>query len=327
MTTLTRRMALLGLGATAAAPAGAQAPDWPTRPIRMIVPYAPGGTSDTLGRLLAQQAAPLLGQPVVVENRAGAGSMLGTEAVVRAPADGHTLLLADTPLTIVPAVMAAGGRPVGFDPLRDLQPVAMLGLAPGVLFVPASLPVRSAAELVAMARARPEAVAIANSGTGTTTHLMAELLTGMTGTRMTHVPYRGAAPAVQDVASGQVQATFVAYGSAAALVQGGQIRAVGVAGERRMAALPEVPTLREQGIDLVAGFWWGVIGPAGLPERVAARLAAVSEQAMGAPDLAPRLEALAVERRVLGPAPFAAHLRAESARWTEVVQRAGIKPE
>jgi tripartite-type tricarboxylate transporter receptor subunit TctC len=326
MTTARRRSLLLGLGAAAASPALAQG-GWPTRPVRLVVPYAPGGTSDTLGRLLGQGIAPSLGQPVVVENRAGAASMLGTEAVVRAQPDGHTLLLADTPLTIVPAVMAAGGRPVSFDPLRDLTPVATLGLAPGVLFVPASLPARSAAELVAMARARPEGVAIANSGTGTTTHLMAELLTGMTGTRMTHVPYRGAGPAVQDLASGQVQATFVAYGSAAGLVQSGQIRAVGVAGEQRLAALPDVPTLREQGIDLVAGFWWGLIGPAGLPEPVVARLAEVTGQAMAAPELAPRLEALAVQRLVLRPAEFRAHLARESARWTEVVQRAGIKPE
>jgi tripartite-type tricarboxylate transporter receptor subunit TctC len=328
MTSLSRRALLLGASAAAAAgPARGQGGDWPARPIRMIVPYAPGGTSDTLGRLLGQGIAPGLGQPVVVENRAGAASMIGTEAVVRAAPDGHTLLLADTPLTIVPAVMAAGGRPVSFDPLRDLAPVATLGLAPGVLFVPAGLPVRNVAELVALARARPEGVAIANSGTGTTTHLMAELLTAITGTRMTHVPYRGAAPAVQDLAGGQVQATFVAYGSAAALVGSGQIRAVGVAGEERLAALPEVPTLREAGIDLVAGFWWGLMGPAGLPERVVARLAAATEGAMAAPELAPRLEALAVQRRVLGPDAFRDHLRRESARWTEVVQRAGIKPD
>ncbi len=327
MTTLPRRSLLLGLTAvTAARPALAQA-EWPNRSIRMIVPYAPGGTSDTLGRLLGQGIAPLLGQSVVVENRAGAGSMLGTEAVVRAAPDGHTLLLADTPLTIVPAVMAAGGRPVAFDPLRDLQPIAMLGLAPGVLFVPASLPVRNATDLIALAKARPESIAIANSGTGTTTHLMAELLTARTDTRMTHVPYRGAGPAVQDVASGQVQATFVAYGSAAGLVQSGQLRAIGVAGEQRLTALPEVPTLREQGIDLVAGFWWGVLGPSGLPERVVARLVAATGQAMAAPELTPRLEALAVQRRILGPDAFGGHLQAESARWTDLVQRAGIKPD
>jgi tripartite-type tricarboxylate transporter receptor subunit TctC len=328
MTTLSRRAAAIGLAAAAiAGRARAQAPDWPSRPIRMIVPYAPGGTSDTLGRLVGQGIAPLLGQPVVVENRAGAGSMLGTEAVVRAAPNGHTLLLADTPLTIVPAVQAAGGRPVGFDPLRDLAPVAMLGIAPGVLFVPAALPVRTAAELVTMAKARPEAVAIANSGIGTTTHLMAELLTAQTGTRMTHVPYRGAGPAVQDVASGQVQATFVAYGSAAALVGSGQLRAVGVAGTGRLSALPDVPTLREQGIDLVAGFWWGIIGPAGLPDRVTARLAAAAAQAMAAAELAPRLDALAVERQVLGPDAFRDHLRREQERWTAVVAASGIKPE
>jgi len=293
----------------------------------MIVPCAPGGTSDTMARLIGQLIAPALGQSVVVENRAGSGSILGTEAVIRSAPDGYTLLLADTPLTIVPVVQAAGGRPAPFDPVRDLTPVVTLSVAPGVLFAPANLPVRTTADLVAMARARPEGVAIASSGTGTTTHLMAELLQSLAGARMTHVPYRGAGPAVQDVASGAVQGTFVAYASGAALQQSGQIRAIGVASEARLPNLPEVPTLKEQGIDLVAGFWWGIMGPAGLPDRIVSRLVSVVSEAMQSEELTPRLAAMGVQRQVLGQAEFGALVRAESTRWTAVVRAANIRPE
>ncbi|MGG5809097.1 tripartite tricarboxylate transporter substrate binding protein [Falsiroseomonas sp. CW058] len=319
-----------GLAAAAALllPAAARAqPRWPDRPLRMVVPWAAGGGSDTLARLLAVPMGQGLGQPVVVENRAGAGAVIGSEAVMRAAPDGTTLLLGDTPLATVPAVQAAAGRPVPFEAARDFTAICALAEAPGLLTVQGASPFRGMADLLAAARANPSAINFASAGTASSTHLMLELLQMRSGVRMTHVPYRGAAPAVQDVLNGTVQATFMALATAAPLVASGQVRVLGVAGEARMPALPDVPTMREQGIDLVAGFWWGLLGPAGIPEPVVARLGAAANEAMDAEAVAARLPALGLQRLRLGPAAFRDLLARETTRWREVVQAAGIVPE
>jgi tripartite-type tricarboxylate transporter receptor subunit TctC len=322
---ITRRTLAAAMAAVPFA-AGAQAP-WPTRPLRMVVPFAPGGGSDTLGRLLATPLGAELGQPVVVENRAGAGSQIGAEAVMRSPPDGLTLLLGDTPLATIPAVQAATGQPVAFDTGRDFTAIATLGVAPALLVVASSSPFRTTRDLLEAARARPEAVNVASGGTATSTHLMIELLQMRSGVKVTHVPYRGTGAALPDVLNGTVQAMIQAMATAAPLVASGQMRVIGVAAEQRLPAMPDVPTLREQGVDLVAGFWWGVLGPAGIPAPIVARLREAIDKSMATEAVQARLPALGLERLQLGPDAFRSMLVSETARWREVVTTAGIKPE
>ncbi|SFK82764.1 Bug family tripartite tricarboxylate transporter substrate binding protein [Falsiroseomonas stagni] len=322
MMTITRR-ALVASALFAPAVARAQI----TRPVRLIVPFAAGGGSDTLARLLSVPLTERLGQPVVVENRAGAGSQIGAEAVMRSAPDGTTLLLGDTPLATIPAVQVAGGRPAPFDAARDFSPVAALAIAPALVVVGGQSRFRTLGELLAAARANPAAIDFASAGVASSTHLILELLQMRAGVRVTHVPYRGAAPAVQDVLAGTVQATIMALATAAPLVQSGQIRVIGVASEQRIAAMPDVPTLKEQGVDLVSGFWWGVLGPLGIPDPVLAQLVTAIEASMASEAMTARLPALGLNRLALGPAEFRALLASETRRWGEVVQAAGIKPE
>ncbi|MGX9966732.1 Bug family tripartite tricarboxylate transporter substrate binding protein [Roseomonas sp. F4] len=322
---ITRRALAAAMAAVPFA-ARAQAP-WPTRPLRMIVPFAPGGGSDTLGRLLATPLGAELGQPVVVENRAGAGSQIGAEAVMRSPPDGLTLLLGDTPLATIPAVQAATGQAVAFDTGRDFSAIATLGVAPALLVVSSASPFRTTRDLLEAAKARPEAVNVASGGTATSTHLMIELLQMRSGVKVTHVPYRGTGAALPDVLNGTVQAMIQAMATAAPLVASGQMRVIGVAAEQRLPAMPDVPTLREQGVDLVAGFWWGVLGPAGIPAPIVARLREAIDKSMATEAVQARLPALGLERLQMGPDAFRSMLVSETARWREVVTTAGIKPE
>jgi tripartite-type tricarboxylate transporter receptor subunit TctC len=330
------RRALGALGpwlATAAAAAGGAAPArraraqaagaeaWPTRPIRIVVPYAPGGSSDVLARLVAPRLQATLGQPVVIDNRPGAGSLIGAEHVARSAPDGYTLLLADTPHAILPAVMER----LPFDALADFAPVSLLGVAPMLLFAHPALPARDAAEFVALARAAPDCVAVASAGNGTSSHLTLERFRRLAGVRLIHVPYRGAGPALADLAAGQVQAAFGTVASAAPLLQNGAARVLGVAAESRLPELPQAPTLRESGVDLVVTSWFGVLAPSALPAGVLARLAPAVAEAAGAPGLAPRFAQLNVTPRADGPTAFAALLREEVARWGEVARAAGVR--
>lgn len=313
-----RRRALLA--AAAALPGAAVAQD---RPLRVVVPFAPGGSSDVLARLLQPGLQSALGQTVVVDNRPGAGSLLGAEAVARSPADGTTVLLADLPFAIVPAVQER----MPYDPVADFAPVTQLASAPLILFVNAAVPARDAAEFAGLARARPDRFSYGSGGIGAASHLLGELFQRATGAGLVHVPYRGGGPAVLDAASGQVQAGFVTLASAVPQVQSGQLRALGVGGPARLAALPEVPTFAEQGIDLPAEHWWGILAPARTPPAAIARLAGAFTGAMQAPGLASRLEALALLPRTTGPGPFATLLHQELDRWGTAVRAAGVKAQ
>lgn len=308
------------LALTLAAPAAPRAQSGP--PLRMVVPYAPGGSSDTLARLLAPGLTAALSQTVVVENRAGAGSMLGTEAVARSAPDGTTVLLADMPHTIVPAMQPS----ISYDPVADFAPITRLGVAPFVMFAHPAVQAGTAAEFVALARPQPDRLAVSSGGSGSASHLVAELFQRTTGIRLTHVPYRGAGPAMQDLAAGQVQCSFSTLASAAALFQGGQVKAIGVFAEQRAPDMPEVPTLKEQGIDLVVEHWWGILAPARSPAPTLQRLHAALAQVMATPELAPRLAALGVLPRVDGPAPLAERIAQDLARWRQVVREANITP-
>lgn len=325
MTTRLHRRTLLGAGLAAlAAPALAQGTTL-SRPGRIFVGFPPGGSSDVVARLYAEHLRGIYAPSMIVEGRVGAAGRIAVEATRDADKDGSVYL--QTPasmLTLAPHVFP---REVRYDALTDLIPVSTVCSYPFALAVPASHPARDFAQFVAWLRAQQGEVPFASPAAGSSPHFIGVMLAQAVGVRMTHVPYRGAAPAVQDVLNGTVQATFMALATAAPLVASGAIRVLGVAAERRMAALPDAPTMREQGIDLIAGFWWGLLGPNNIPEPIVARLVSAANEAMDHEAVTARLSALGLQRLRLGPAEFREHLARETARWREVVQTAGIQPE
>ncbi|MBX9752490.1 MAG: tripartite tricarboxylate transporter substrate binding protein [Roseococcus sp.] len=318
-----QRRLVLAAPALLATPALAQEAPWPSRTIRIIVPYPPGGGSDVTARLVAPGMQAALGQPVVIDNRAGATGVVGSEVVARSAPDGYTMLLADMPHTIVPHLMPN----LPYDPVADFAPITVLGVAPMILFANPRLPAANAAEFVALARSRPDGFSIASAGIGGNTHLMAEGFQRITGTKMVHVPYRGSGPAITDLAAGQVQVSFTSMLTAAPFLQNNSIRALGVASATRLADLPNVPTFREQGIELVAESWWGLLAPARTPAPIIARLAAAATSAINDPALRARTSALGLIPRPQGPEAFAALIRSDLARWGEVVRAGNIRLE
>lgn len=319
MTKLARRTLL---AATLATPALAQ-----QRTIRLVVPFAPGGGSDTLARLMAPSFGNALNASVVVENRAGAGSQIGAELVMRSPPDGTTLLFGDTPLATIPALQAAAGRPIPFEAARDFAPISALAAAPALLVVGANAPWRDLRAFLAEARARPGTLNVASGGVASSTHLMIERLRMAADVQITHVPYRGAGAALQDLMAGNVQASVQAMATGGQVITSGQVRAIGVAAEGRIPQLPDVGTFREQGVDLLSSFWWGILGPKDMAEELVGRTHRAAQAAMDSEAVRARLPSLGVERLALGPAEFRQFLAAETARWRDVVQTAGIKPE
>jgi tripartite-type tricarboxylate transporter receptor subunit TctC len=329
MTTLRRdlllRTALLALPALLARPAAAVGAAWaPDRPVRIIVPVAPGGSLDILGRVLARQLTPRLGQPVVAENLPGAGSNIAFEAAARARPDGHTLLVGSDPLTINPALYPR----LGFDPVRDFAPVIEAVRAPQVLVVNPRTPVPDLAGFIAWAREAEGRLTVASQGNGSIGHLAQAVFAQEAGVAFTHVPYRGGGPAVLDVVAGHVEALFVTLPAAIEHIRGGRLRALAVTGAQRSPALPAVPTVAEvalPGFDVVT--WQGILGPAGTPPAAIARLAAELAAVLAQPELAGDLTRQGFQVTAEGPGPFAALVRAEAARWPEVVRRAGARLE
>src|SRR5262249_1785856 len=242
----------------ATAMSSARAQDYPARPVEMIVPFAAGGGSELLARLLADGLAKRLGPPVVVVNGPGANTNLGTFSVVRAKADGYTLVIASVGLAANPSLY----RKLGFEPQRDLEPITLIANSPTVLTVPPSLPVRSVGELIAYLRARPGALNYASYGVGSSPHLAAELFQTMTGTKIVHVPYSGGGPAAVGVLTNQAQALFSSVVTVLGMVQGGTLKAIAIASERRSPLMPDVPTFAEQGLDYKMGTWYGMLAPA-----------------------------------------------------------------
>ncbi|MBY0339339.1 MAG: tripartite tricarboxylate transporter substrate binding protein [Acetobacteraceae bacterium] len=302
-----------------AAPALAQAP-WPQRPVRIVVPYSAGGPSDVVARLLAPGWAAALNQNVVVDNRPGAGGVIGTEHVARVN-DGHTFLLADAPFTIAPAVQER----MPYDAANEFAPVTLLGAGTMILLVHQAFPARGVSELLAAARARPEAVSFGGSGPGSLSHLLPEWLGQLGGVRFANVAYRGAAPALQDAAAGQINAVFGGLTGSLPTMQTGAVRAIGVAAEQRMPELPDVPTLREGGVDLVAANWFGILAPAATPAPVRERLAEITAAFIANPDMRQRLAGAGLEPRPTGTAPFSQLLTVEFARWAAVARAAGVR--
>jgi tripartite-type tricarboxylate transporter receptor subunit TctC len=246
---------------------------------------------------------------------------------MRSPPDGTTLLFGDTPLATIPALQAAAGRPIPFEAARDFSPISAIAAAPAILVVAANAPWRDLRAFLDEARARPGTLNVASGGVASSTHLMIELLRLRAGVQITHVPYRGAGAALQDLIAGNVQASVQAMATGGQVVSSGQVRVIGVAAERRIPELPDAPTLREQGVDLLASFWWGILGPKGMPEEMVDRTHRAAQAAMGSEAVRARLPALGLARLTLGPAEFTRFLASETTRWRDVVQTAGIKPE
>lgn len=319
--TLHRRH-LLQLAASAAfvSPLGSHAQAWPARPLRLVVPFPPGGLIDTMARLLVPRLAQELGQPVVVDNKPGAGGNLGAAEVARATPDGYTLLMASPPLTISPALYAS----LPYKP-EQLQAVCRVGQVPNVLLVNPKSRIDSVKGLIERARQAPGTLNYASNGNGTSLHLSAELFKSSTGTFITHIPYRGAAAAVTGLIAGEVDLMFENLPSVIGQIQGGNVKALAVTTRQRSKALPGVPTLIESGVrDFDVSAWFGLAAPAGLPVAMLSRLVQVMEKIAQEPEVAQTLAARGAETAFLGAGPMAAFMAADAAKWKKVAAYAKI---
>jgi tripartite-type tricarboxylate transporter receptor subunit TctC len=304
----------------AALPAAAQ-PAWPDRPIRMVIPFAPGGAADVVGRIVAQGMAEDLGQPVVVENRGGSGGVIGSQAVLAAPADGHTIVLH----TLSSGVMNAGlYATLPFDLRRAFAPVGLVGTVPNIIVVTPRLQARTLAELVALVRANPGRITYASSGPGTIVHLSGQLLANMIGTPMVHVPYRGSGPALNDLVAGTVDVMVDTLPPYVALVRDGRVRALAMATRSRSAALPDVPTAEEAGLPGYETYnWHAVFVAAGTPAPPVARLERALRAAVAAPATRARLVELGVEPLGAGAAELERFWDAQFATWIPIIRASG----
>ena len=307
-----------------AAPLRAQpaAPAYPTKSIRLIVPLAPGGGNDTIARLIGLKIAPTLGQQVVIDNRPGAGGIIGVELVAKASADGYTLLLANAAvMSIVPHAQ----QKIPYDPLKDFAPVSLIASAPLLVVVHPSLPVRTMKELTALAKAKPAAINYASNGVGTGTHLATELYAMMTGVKMVHVPYKGLSLAMTDLMSGQVPLMFSSAVAMLPHVKTGKLRAIAMTGARRSQALPEVPTVAETGLaGYEASSWYGVSAPAGTPRAIVERLNREIVTVVKSKELQDRFNSEAVLPAGNTPEEFAAHIKSEFERMGRLIREAKI---
>lgn len=309
------------LAACVAAGALAQPAAYPVKPIRMVIALAPGGGVDTTGRFIAQQLTQLWGQPVVAENRPGAGGTIAAEIVARAAADGYTLLMTSSGITITPSLLK-----LSYDPAKDLLPVTLAVVSPGVLVVHPSLPVRSVKELVAFARARPGELFYSSSGQGSAQHLTLELFSQMTGLRMTHVPYKGTAPSITDLVAGRVALTVASVISTRPMFTTGKLRALAVVGTRRSPALPDLPTVAESG---VPGFavdnWYALFVPGGTSRKIAVQLHEAIARIVLDPAARKLLLAQGLEAVASPPDSFADIYAVEIARWAGLVRAIGLR--
>ena len=305
------------LAALAAAVLPAAAADWPARPIHLVVPYAPGGPVDVSARVLAVPLQTALGQPVVVDNKPGAGGNIGADAVAKSAADGHTLVMG---AIATHAINPSLYRNFPYDPVRDFRHVALVVQVPNVLVANNDVPARSVAELVAFLKANPGKAAFASGSTGSTGHLAGELFKQLTGTDMVHVPYKGSAPAVLDLLAGRVQIMFDNLASALPNIRAGRVRALAVTTATRSSFVPELPTI--EGFDLTT--WWGVMAPAKTPEAVVERLAREIRAAIEQPDVKEKLRAMGSETPgVRSPAAFTAFVEKELKTYSALVKRSG----
>jgi tripartite-type tricarboxylate transporter receptor subunit TctC len=297
---------------------------YPTHPIRLISPYEPGGGVDIMARLVAQKLTEALGKSVVVENRPGAGGVVGTQVLVSSAPDGYTLMLASTsPIVVAPSLM----RKLSYDPLKDLAPVSLIAIVPAVLLVKPDSPIHSVKDLLAMAKAQPGKLTFSSSGIGGTAHLAGTMLQTMTGVKMLHVPYKGTGPANVAVLSGEVNMTFSDMISGLGFVKNHQLRPVAVTTPGRAPALPDVPAIDETLPGYSAGVWYGVFAPAKTPAAVIARLNSEVVKFVHAPDMQKMFAEEGAQPMGGSPEEFAKYIREETARWSKVIKESGMQPE
>lgn len=302
--------------------AGVQAQAFPDKPVKILVGFAPGGSTDLVARVVAQRMATTLGQPFVVENRVGASGILATDALAKSPADGYTLGACSTSaFTILPYLM----KSVRYDPVKDFQPVAQVGLAPYVLVANPKLNIHTLQDVIKLAKAKPGLLTYASGGQGSASHLAGELFSAQTGIKMTHVPYKGLAQAMGDVVSGQVDLAFDQEPSAGGNIRGQLLRPIAIAGKTRSRTLEEVPTFTEAGVPFLAAQWIGLCGPAGIPKDRVEALYKNAALVVQSTEVAARFQVLGVQPALLGPAAFGKAIDADRVKWKLLIDQAQIR--
>jgi tripartite-type tricarboxylate transporter receptor subunit TctC len=322
----TRRTCLIALACLAGAGTAWAQATFPHKPLSLVVPYAPGGPTDAMARTLANAIKPVLGHTMIVENKAGAGANIGAEYVARAEADGHTLLFGTSaPLAINVHLY----QKVNYDPVKSFSPIIQVGYLPNVLVVHPSVPAKTVKELIAYAKANPGKLAFASSGSGASSHLAGVLFNMRAGTDIQHIPYKGTGPALNDLLGGQVAMSFTDVLTALPHIKAGKLRVLGVTSASRSRALPEVPTLMEQGLkDFDASVFFGIVAPSGTPQDVVTKLNAAFAQVLQQPDVKQRLAQQGLEPPPqYTPAQLAVYMRSEAAKWRDVIKVSGAKAD
>jgi tripartite-type tricarboxylate transporter receptor subunit TctC len=303
--------------------AEAFAQSWPARPIRLVVPFGAGGGTDNLARIIEPLVSKGLGQPLVIENRPGGGSVIGMDAVAKAAPDGYTLVMTDTSIAVNPSL-----KPLPYDSIKDFEPVSLLAAAPVILVAHPSLPAKTLQEFVALAKQQPGKFNYASGGIGASTHLGGELLKFVAGIDVAHVPYKGTGPAMNDLIGGHVHVMFSGISSARPHMDSGALRALAVTGDTRNAATPAVPTFAEAGLPgVTASTYWGVLAPKGTPKDIVERVSVEFAKAIRDPDVVARIAQLGYLPIAGGPPDYAANIKSEIAKWAPVVKNANIKAE
>jgi len=306
--------------------ASVSAQNYPVRPVRLVVAYAPGGPGDILGRMISPKLGEILGQQVIVENRPGADGNIGLEVVAKSAPDGYTLLLGDMPIAANPSLHKA----LPFNVGKDLAPIGMIASAPVLLVVHPAVPATGAAELIALARSQPGRLSFGSPGRGTPPDLAAELFKEVHGLDILSVPYKGAGPALTDLVGGRVSFMFIGISASKSFIESGKLRALAITGKKRAAMLPDVPTLAQAGSplpDLDFGSWWGLLGPRALPKDIVSKVNDSLVRTLALPDLRGRLAALNFDPITGSPEEFSGFIEAEINKWARVIRRAGIKPD
>ncbi|MCC7485723.1 MAG: tripartite tricarboxylate transporter substrate binding protein [Burkholderiales bacterium] len=307
-------------------PAPAQAVDasrYPSRPIRLVIPFPPGGSNDILGRFIAQKMTERLGQQALADNRPGADGIIGTDLVARSAPDGLTLLIVSTSYTMNPAI-----HKLPYDPIRSFAPVSMIASGPNVIAVNPSLPVTSIKGLIALAKSRPNQVRYASSGIGGFNHFGGELFNSMTGVKMAHIPYKGGGPAMLDVVTGQVEVSFGTLIQTLPHIRSGRLKPLGVGSLKRSPTVPDVPTISEAGVPGYDGtIWWGILSPAGVPEGIITKLNSTLAEILREPEMAKRLAAEAAEPIIETPAAFGKVIANDIVKWARIAKQAGMRVE
>ncbi|MBC8022051.1 MAG: tripartite tricarboxylate transporter substrate binding protein, partial [Burkholderiales bacterium] len=297
---------------------------YPSKPIKIVVPYPPGGFNDTLGRTLAAKFTEAWGQPAVVENKPGANTVIGVDFVAKSPPDGYTLLVVAFPFAVTPSLI----RNMPYDTVRDFAPIALAAQSPNLLVVNPTLPVKSVGELIAAAKAKPEGLSYASTGNGSSNHISMELFKSLAGVKIVHIPYKGSAPAVTDLLGGQVHLMFDNVPNVLPHVKSGRLLALAQTGSKRSALVADIPTVAEAGVPgYEVTVWFGLVAPAGTPREIVQKLNAEVLRILAMPDVRERFLAQGVEPVGSTPEQFGDHIRVQMAKWAKVVADAGVKAE